>query len=354
MILGAAPVRANTLVDFNTNFGTIEVDLFDNATPVTVQNFLTYLNDGTFTNSIVHRSAPIESTSANDIIQGGGFNTSYNSITPSNAQGITNEYNVPNVAGTIAMARTSALNSATTEWFFNVNNNSALNDVADSNQYAVFGQVVSGMSVINAIASLPTYNVSSVTGLASNPNAGAFTQLPLQNYSSSDVTNNITPNNNNLVIVESVTKVGTYQPVWQNATNRFDVLNTGTVNPLDSLAIITYLNKNGSDSVNNNGLAVALPGTHTAGAPYYDVDGDGYVTTLTLTNMNTELNTLAISLNSASLMMLSAASGSSGFSLQISAVPEPSSLALAGIGCAGALWSAIFGRRRALRRRIAS
>ena len=75
--------RGNTLVDFNTNFGTIEVDLFDNATPATVTNFLNYLTAGTYTDSIIHRSSPIASTNANDIIQGGGFNTNFNLITPS-------------------------------------------------------------------------------------------------------------------------------------------------------------------------------------------------------------------------------------------------------------------------------
>ena len=92
---------------------------------------------------------------------------------------------MPNVAGTIAMARTPAVNSATTQWFFNVNDNPALNDVAGSNQYAVFGRVISGMSVVNAIAALPTYNVDGISGLAGNVNAqgGVFTQLPLQNYS---------------------------------------------------------------------------------------------------------------------------------------------------------------------------
>ncbi len=285
--LGESPrASADTIVDFNTNFGTIEVALYDNANPTTVANFLNYVTAGTYTNSIVHRSANIDSTNgANDIVQGGGFNTSFNSITPTNAQGIGLVYNAPNVAGTLAMASTSAANSETTQWYFNVNNNSSGLDP----NYSVFGNIISGMNVLNTIAALPTYSFG-----------GAFTNLPLQNYSTTDLNNNVTPTTNNLVVVNSITESGSYQPLWQNSTNRFDVLGIGKASPGGVLAIVQYLEQNNAAGTNDY---VQLASTYASGKPYYDVDGDGFVTAQDATQLISQLN------NASTAALYSSASG---------------------------------------------
>jgi len=173
-----------TLATFDTSLGTITVALTDAATPLTVANFLSYVSSGAYTDTIFHRAAYIASTSGpNDIIQGGGYVVSGQSFVhiPTKSP-VQDEYTTElygDVAGTLAMAKTSSANSATSEWYFNVNNNTSLDTpTTDSSgtttSYTVFGKVLTGMNVIDEIASLPTYNVSTtlttvpVVGLNAN------------------------------------------------------------------------------------------------------------------------------------------------------------------------------------------
>ncbi|MET1254356.1 peptidylprolyl isomerase [Aliikangiella maris] len=160
-----------TIVQIETPLGNFEVNLYDEKTPETVNNFLNYVNSGAYNNSIIHRSV------TDFVIQGGGF--SYQNSWP--AQAITtnapviNEPVYSNVKGTIAMAkRSGAPNSATSQWFINLADNSKGNAQLDSQNggFTVFGEVTGdGMAIIEQIAALPTYNFS-----------GAFNSLPLQNY----------------------------------------------------------------------------------------------------------------------------------------------------------------------------
>lgn len=169
-----------TLATFDTSFGTIEVALTDTATPNTVANFLHYVESGEYTNTIFHRSAILNGSNTTvspanpaDIIQGGGYVVSGQTLThiPTTTP-VDDEYTTRvegDVAGTLAMAKTSQANSATSEWYFNVHNNTSALDTptTDSNgvmtSYTVFGIVYSGMNVVDEIAKLPTYNVSSAT-----------------------------------------------------------------------------------------------------------------------------------------------------------------------------------------------
>ena len=140
-----------TIVEVETDLGTVEINLYDNATPATVTNFLNYVNSGAFTDSIFHRSVP------GFVIQGGGF------ITDINAQvseimtnpAVTNEPVYSNVRGTIAMAKLgNDPNSATSQWFINLANNAA--NLDDQNGgFTVFGEVTAGMDVVDTIAGLP-------------------------------------------------------------------------------------------------------------------------------------------------------------------------------------------------------
>ena len=111
-----------TIVEFRTAEGTFQVNLYDNATPETVANFLNYVNNGRYTNSVFHRSAP------GFVVQGGGF--TYDLALPLNEvptfPAVVNEPVYANVRGTIAMAKLGGdPDSATAQWFFNLGDNTA-------------------------------------------------------------------------------------------------------------------------------------------------------------------------------------------------------------------------------------
>jgi cyclophilin family peptidyl-prolyl cis-trans isomerase len=173
-------------VRMTTVLGNIDIALFGQQKPVTVANFLKYVDQGRYfiidptngqlASSFIHRSIP------GFVIQGGGFLGTVNPTDPANAQAtavntlppIQNEAGISNTRGTIAMAQFgSDPNSATSQWFINLANNTTL-DVRNNNAgpYAVFGRVVNnGMTVVDAIAAVPRSNFG-----------GAFTDLPLRNY----------------------------------------------------------------------------------------------------------------------------------------------------------------------------
>ena len=195
VLLIALPQAATaTIVEIETDLGSIEINLYDNATPATVTNFLNYVNTGKFTDSIVHRSVP------GFVIQGGGFITDINAEVSAimTNPAVTNEPVYSNVRGTIAMAKLgNDPNSATSQWFINLANNAA--DLDDQNGgFTVFGEVTEGMDVVDTIAGLPRYNFGS-----------AFTDLPLQNYSAADFTNSVPIDNTHLVIVTEVGVIDT-------------------------------------------------------------------------------------------------------------------------------------------------
>lgn len=164
-------VSKATVVMMETTMGNIKIELFDSDAPLTVTNFLNYVQDGDYVNSIIHRNVP------GFIIQGGGFQydadiDTFNSV-PADAP-IENEFSLSNVRGTLAMATvTGDPNSATSQWFFNLTDNGALD--TQNGGFTVFGQVLgNGMDIVDAIAALPTYDQTNI-----NP---AFTDLPLDGY----------------------------------------------------------------------------------------------------------------------------------------------------------------------------
>ncbi len=136
-----------------TNYGDITLELDKEKAPATVENFLSYVDTGFYDGTIFHRVID------NFMIQGGGF-------TPNMEQKKTNapikneaKNGLGNEVGTIAMARTNVVDSATSQFFINVNNNDFLDHKSDNPSgfgYAVFGKVVEGMTVINRIKSAAT------------------------------------------------------------------------------------------------------------------------------------------------------------------------------------------------------
>lgn len=143
------------LVILHTNFGDIKLELDKAKAPVTVENFVSYVNDGHYNGTIFHRVID------GFMIQGGGFDKDMKQ--KSTQKPIKNEANngLKNDVGTIAMARTQDPHSASAQFFINVKDNDFLNHSAETLQgwgYAVFGKVVDGMDVVNKIKSVKTSN----------------------------------------------------------------------------------------------------------------------------------------------------------------------------------------------------
>lgn len=141
------------LILLHTNFGDIKLELYPEKAPVTVENFVSYVNDKHYNGTIFHRVIN------GFMIQGGGFDTKM-SQKPTKSP-IKNEANngLKNESGTIAMARTSDPHSASTQFFINVADNGFLNHTAESGQgwgYAVFGKVSDGMDVVEKIKAVKT------------------------------------------------------------------------------------------------------------------------------------------------------------------------------------------------------
>jgi cyclophilin family peptidyl-prolyl cis-trans isomerase len=162
----AFQAQAATLVEFETTQGSFTVELYPEKAPKTVDNFLGYVKDGFYENTIFHRVIN------RFMIQGGGF-TRDMTEKPTRAP-IVNESNngLENQIGTIAMARTPDPNSATAQFFINTGDNQFLNYTSpepDTVGYCVFGKVVSGMEVIHKIGVMPTTSVSGYADVPIKP-----------------------------------------------------------------------------------------------------------------------------------------------------------------------------------------
>jgi peptidyl-prolyl cis-trans isomerase A (cyclophilin A) len=146
----AGSATGGSVVEIQTSKGTIRVELDAEHAPVTVQNFLAYADEGFYDGTIFHRVID------GFMIQGGGF-TSDMAQKPTKPP-IKNEASngVQNRRGTLAMARTSVVDSATAQFFINLADNDFLNHGTRDFGYAVFGRVVNGMDVVDAIAKVPT------------------------------------------------------------------------------------------------------------------------------------------------------------------------------------------------------
>ncbi|SEN11775.1 peptidylprolyl isomerase [Nitrosomonas marina] len=144
---------ANPQVLMKTNLGPVTLELYPDKAPETVENFLRYVEDGFYKDTIFHRVI------ANFMIQGGGFDTTFHQ--KATRSPVKNEANngLKNEVGTIAMARTSDPHSATAQFFINVKNNAFLNYTAATPRgygYTVFGKVTDGMNIVHQIAKTPT------------------------------------------------------------------------------------------------------------------------------------------------------------------------------------------------------
>ncbi|NNF52517.1 MAG: peptidyl-prolyl cis-trans isomerase [Gammaproteobacteria bacterium] len=138
------------MLNIETSLGSIKIKLFNDKAPISVENFLSYVNDGFFENTIFHRVIP------NFMVQGGGFTADMKQ--KKTAAPITNEADngLSNKRGTLAMARTSDINSATSQFFINLSDNKFLDHGDRDFGYAVFAEVTEGMDVVDKIAAVKT------------------------------------------------------------------------------------------------------------------------------------------------------------------------------------------------------
>ncbi|MDP2716986.1 peptidylprolyl isomerase [Rheinheimera sp.] len=191
-LLSCGGLAQATIVEVTTNLGKFEINLYDESTPVTVQNFLNYVSAERYNGTVIHRSVP------GFVIQGGGFE--FDQQLPLKARpanpAIINEPKWSNVRATIAMAKQAGNpNSATNQWFISLVNNAANLDAQNSG-FTVFGQISSAdMAVVDAIAALPRFSFNGIS------------DLPLRSYSTADRDDNKPLAADNFVVVESMVVV---------------------------------------------------------------------------------------------------------------------------------------------------
>lgn len=237
-LLSFTALSANaTVVLVKTSLGNFEVNLYDQTTPANVANFLSYVNNGSYQNTIVHR------TEKGFVAQAGGFRFSGNNAAPFTAvatqAAVKNEPKWSNVRGTIAMAKVSGnANSATNQWFINLADNSSNLDLQNSG-FTVFGQVTgTGMEVVDAIAALPN-QFSTIAN---------FTSLPLRNYSAADAQAKVPVTAAHLVVIESITVINN------------DVNSAASLQPKPNTLITAPVANNDSSSGGSLGVLSLLAG----------------------------------------------------------------------------------------------
>ena len=251
---------SNTVVSLNTNFGPIVVELYNTETPGTVANFLNYVNDGDYINSFFHRTTTF-ATAGVAVIQGGGFktpsttytNTSQFTNVPKDPP-IQNEPGISNLRATIAMAKTSDPNSATSEFFVNLDDgNSVLDNPNNSGGFTVFGQVLD-MTASDTIGNLPRRN-----------EGGVYAALPVSN-------------SNQLAVIQSIEGQGEVSGVKFNDLDGDGVFDVGE----PGVAGVTVW----VDTNNNGILDSGETSTTTASDGFYEfhLDPGTYVIRAQITN----------------------------------------------------------------------
>lgn len=204
-----------TIARFTTSLGTIDVRLFAQETPLTVQNFLNYANRGDWDTTFFHRGARTGPGPgpADFVIQGGGFSFESNSF-PSIPQDapVRNEPVFSNIRGTIAMAKLGGNpNSATNQWFFNLSNNSQNLDNQNGG-FTAFGEITTsaGLSVMDAIAALERYNATAQNG--------AFGEVPVRDLATVEARGALLPGD-----VAQVTRVAILVDLASEPTQQLPV-----------------------------------------------------------------------------------------------------------------------------------
>lgn len=140
------------MLKFKTSKGEFTVELFTAEAPISAENFLAYVDSGHFDGTVFHRVIP------GFMIQGGGMTADMKQKPTRDPIANEAKNGIKNTRGTLSMARTNDINSATSQFFVNVADNDSLDNRAGSYGYAVFGKVASGMDVVDAIVAVKTGN----------------------------------------------------------------------------------------------------------------------------------------------------------------------------------------------------
>jgi cyclophilin family peptidyl-prolyl cis-trans isomerase len=199
LLPGAFPSQASaTVVRFQTSLGDIDVQLYDAATPISVDNFLNYVTSNRYDGTFIHRVPQLPGGGSSDfVVQGGGYllnNSIFDATAVVADPPIGTEPLFSNTRGTLAAAKNAL--GATSQWFFNLGDNSFL----DSQNFTVFGHVLGdGMSVVDAINDLPTINAAA----AQNAPGEDFDEIPVRDLRQVIAQNDITANE--AVMVTSIT-----------------------------------------------------------------------------------------------------------------------------------------------------
>ncbi|HEX6974030.1 MAG TPA: peptidylprolyl isomerase [Vicinamibacterales bacterium] len=162
----AQPAPGNPVVVVSTSMGDFTIELFKERAPVSVANFLQYVQEGFYPGTVFHRVKP------GFMIQGGGFSDTL--VEKPTRPPIQNEATngLRNTRGTVAMARTRQLRSATSQWYVNLVDNRMLDHAGytpDDFGYAVFGRVLAGMDVVDKIAAVKTHTVGDMDDVPVEP-----------------------------------------------------------------------------------------------------------------------------------------------------------------------------------------
>ncbi len=243
---------SNTVVRMATTQGTIDLELFDTATPKSVANFLNYVTSTRYNQSIFHRSVK------DFVIQGGGFRFNPNVTAGTDKiQSIVTDPNVPNefsstrsnLYGTLAMAKQGGdPNSASSQWFVNLNNNSGNLDNQNGG-FTVFGKVANGegLQTFNKFAHFDITNHS--TGPGAN---GALNELPLKDFGTTKVfQTDLTKDN--LALVEAASVLRQTERLTFSATSSNTGLLTVSVDRVGQLSLNFVANQSGSATVTVTG-----------------------------------------------------------------------------------------------------
>jgi cyclophilin family peptidyl-prolyl cis-trans isomerase len=166
IVLSSSAMAENPIVKLETSEGAITVVLFADKAPQTVENFLAHVDEGFYENTVFHRVID------NFMVQGGGFDVDLKQKNTERKVINESKNRVHNDRGTVAMARTSDPDSAGSQFFINQRNNPRLDWTPFKPGYTVFGEVITGMRVVDFMASTPTGNAVGTTDKG---------QMPLQN-----------------------------------------------------------------------------------------------------------------------------------------------------------------------------
>ena len=166
IVLSSSAIAENPIVKLETSEGAITVVLFVDKAPQTVENFLAHVDEGFYENTVFHRVID------NFMVQGGGFDVDLKQKNTERKVINESKNRVHNDRGTLAMARTSDPDSAGSQFFINQRNNPRLDWTPFKPGYTVFGEVITGMRIVDFMASTPTGNAVGTTDKG---------QMPLQN-----------------------------------------------------------------------------------------------------------------------------------------------------------------------------